>query len=127
VRYAGFDFAEKDGYAAVATSGLGRIFASGDFAHFLVEHNLLIEVTQRGAREGRFVFYFNDAGRFKHAGRMLGDGRVISKLGIGHLYEREVFEVPESYGNTVRFFGGLSYEEAFEHFLRFAEEKAANV
>lgn len=118
-----FDFAEKPDYAAIATSGQGKIFAAGDFAHWLLANNLLVEVSQSDVREGDIVFYFSDAGRFKHAGRMLASGRVVSKWGTGHLYEHGVFEVPESYGAAARFFRGLSYEQAFEHFVRFAEEK----
>jgi hypothetical protein len=121
------DFAEKPDYAAIATSGLGKIFAAGDFVHRLLDHQLLTEVTQSEAREGDIALYFGEAGRFKHAGRMLENGRVVSKWGIGHLYEHEVLEVPESYGNILRFFRGLSYEEAFGHFLHFAEEKGARV
>jgi hypothetical protein len=119
-----FGFAGRPDYAAIATSGLGRIFAAGDFAHWLLDNNLLVEAAQGPAREGDIVFYFSDDGRFKHAARMLGNGRVVSKWGIGHLYEHEIFEVPESYGSTVRFFRGLSYEEAFEYFVRFAEEES---
>ena len=122
-----FDFAEKPDYAAIATSGSGKIFAAGDFVHWLLDHNQLTEIIQSEAREGDIALYFSEAGRFKHAGRMLGNGRIVSKWGIGNLYEHEVLEVPESYGNTVRFFRGLSYEGAFGHFLRFAEEKGARV
>jgi hypothetical protein len=118
-----FDFAERPDYAAIATRGLGKIFAAADFAHWLLANNLLTEVTQADVREGDIVFYFSVDGRFKHAGRMLADGRIVSKWGIGHLYEHGIFEVPESYGNAVRFFRGLSYDEAFENFMRFAEEK----
>ena len=120
-----FDFADKPDYAAIATSGLGKIFAAGDFVHWLLDHDHLVEVAQSEARADDIALYFSEAGRFKHAGRTLEDGRIVSKWGIGHLYEHEVLEVPESYGNSVRFFRGLSYEEAFERFLRFAEEKGA--
>jgi len=67
------------------------------------------------------VFYFGDDERFKHAGLSLGSGRVISKWGIGQLYEHRLFEVPASYGSKVRFFRNLSYDEAFGNFMRFAE------
>ena len=62
-----FDFAEKPEYAAIATHGLGRIYAAGAFAHWLLDRGLLVEVTQVEVREGDFVFYFNNEGRFKHA------------------------------------------------------------
>lgn len=117
-----FEFEEKPDYAAIATHGRGEIFAAGAFAHWLIDNGLLVEVAQAKAREGDIVFYFNDNGRFKHAGLFAANGRVLSKWGIGHLYEHGLFEVPESYGTSVRFFRRLSYEEAFDHFLRFAEK-----
>jgi hypothetical protein len=122
-----FDFAEKPDYAAIATSGLGRIFAAGEFAHWLLDNGHLIELTQGEVRKDDIAFYFSDAGRFKHAGLMLANGRVVSKWGIGHRYEHALFEVPESYGSKVRFFRGLSYEEAFERFVQFAEVKGMRV
>ena len=51
-----FDFTEKDDYAAIATRGLGRIYASANFAHSLLQNNVLIEVTQSDAREGGICF-----------------------------------------------------------------------
>jgi hypothetical protein len=117
-----FDFAEKPEYAAIATHGLGRIYAAGAFAHWLLDRGLLVEVTHTDVREGDLVFYFSDDGRFKHAGLCQTKGRVMSKWGIGHLYEHGVFEVPDSYGDKVRLFRNLSYEEAFGHFMRFAED-----
>lgn len=116
------DFAEKPEYEAIAAHGRGRIYAAGAFGHWLLDRGLLVEVSQAEAREGDLVFYLSNDGRFKHAGLCRAEGRVISKWGIGHLYEHGVFEVPDSYGNKVRFFRSLSYDEAFGHFMRFAED-----
>lgn len=116
-----FDFTEKAEYAAIASHGLGRIYAAGAFAHWLLDNALLIEICSTDVREDDVVFYFGDDGRFKHAGLSLANGRIVSKWGIGHLYEHGLLEVPESYGTELRFFRKLSHEEAFGHFLRFAE------
>jgi hypothetical protein len=53
---------------------------------------------------------------------MATNGEVISKWGIGHLYQHQLFEVPESYGSKLRFFTRLSYNEAYSYFRSFAEE-----
>jgi hypothetical protein len=119
-----FDFVEKPEYAAIAIHGLGRIYAASAFAHWLLDNGLLVEVTPADVREGDLVSYFGDDRRFKHAGLSRTNGRVTSKWGIGHLYEHGVFEVPESYGTKVRFFRKVSYDEAFGHFVRFAQENA---
>ena len=69
------------------------------------------------------VIYFNKDGRIKHAGLNRGSGRVESKWGMGGLFEHDVFDVPESYGNVVRLFGKIPSKAAIEYFVRFAEEK----
>ena len=117
-----FGFAEKDEYAAIATRDGGRIFAAGAFAHWLLDQGLLEEVSQRDRQSGDIVVYFGLDGRFKHAGLATGNGRVLSKWGIGHLYEHGLLEVPESYGSEIRLFRGLPYRVAFGYFRRFAEE-----
>lgn len=117
-----FGFPEKKDYVAIATYGEGKIFAASAFAHWLLDKGVLIEVSQGDTREGDIAFYFNDEGRFKHTGLIASNGRVVSKWGTGHLYEHGLFEVPESYGSIVRFFREVSYEEAFDAFLQFAEE-----
>jgi hypothetical protein len=89
----------------------------------LLDKGLLAEVTVADARDGDLVFYFGDDGRFKHAGVCRDNGQVVSKWGIGHLHRHRLFEVPESYGTKVRFFTKLLYEEAFEHFMEFAEDE----
>jgi hypothetical protein len=117
------DFAEKPDYETIATHGRGEIFAAAAFAHWLLDKGLLVELNHDDARKGDIVLYFNEEGRFKHAGLLGSNRRVVSKWGIGHLYQHELFEVPESYGTTVRFFKGLPYDDAFDHFLQFAQER----
>jgi hypothetical protein len=118
-----FDFAEKAEYAAIATYERGLIYAAGAFAHWLLDNGVLVEVIPCDAGDGDLIFYFGDDERFKHAGLHLTNGRVHSKWGIGHLYQHGLFEVPESYGNKVRFFRMFSYDEAFGYFMRFAEDQ----
>jgi hypothetical protein len=122
-----FDFAGKEDYAVIATRDGGRIFAAGAFAHWLLDNGLLEEVNQADVQLGHIVLYFGVDGRFKHAGLSARNGRVISKWGIGHLYEHGLLEVPDSYGNQVTFFKALPYHVAFGYFRRFAEENGIRV
>lgn len=117
------DFVEKPEYEAITRYGFQRVFAGGDFAHWLLERGLLVEVAVSEAREGDIVIYFAENGRFKHAGLHMSDGSVTSKWGIGQLYKHGLFEVPESYGTRVRFFTKLPYDKAFEYFRQFAKER----
>jgi hypothetical protein len=117
-----FDFTEKAEYVEIADRGFNRVFAGGAFMQGLIDRGLLHELGPAEAREDDLVVYFNDEGRFKHAGLCLRNNRVMSKWGTGHLFDHELFEVPESYGTHVRFFKKLPYKLAFEHFRRFAKE-----
>lgn len=116
-----FDFVGKPEYAAIALYGRGDVYVGGAFIGWLLARRLLVEVAQSDARVGDIVIYF-DGETFKHIGRRVEGGRLISKWGTGHLYEHEVLEVPLSYGKNVRFFKRLSFEEAFKNFARFAED-----
>jgi len=115
------DFTEKREYIAIADHGLGRVYAGADFAHWLIENDQLEEVLSEEAQTRDLVMYFKD-GVFKHVGLFQPGGRVLSKWGIGHLYDHALLEVPESYGSDVKYYRALSYEDAFYTFAEFAEE-----
>ncbi len=116
-----FSFAEHPDYIAIAQHGQGRVYAGADFAHWLIARGLLMPLRSDDAQAGDLVFYFED-GQFKHAGMITGDGRVVSKWGSGQLYEHDLYEVPDSYGDDVRYFASLSCDAAFEYFTWFAAE-----
>ena len=116
-------FAGCPDYEAIASRGFHVVFAGRAFAHWLIDRGALSEVSQPEAKTGDFVFYFDQDGRFMHAGLDRTNLRVTSKWGIGHLYEHELWDVPESYGTSVRFFKQLPYEEALDLFIQFAREK----
>jgi hypothetical protein len=115
------DFTEKPNYIAIATYPGINVFAGPEFAHWLVDKGYLTEVSEAQAAAGDLVMYFNE-GNFKHIGILQEDARVVSKWGEGHLYEHALWEVPESYGESVRFFRPLAYDDAYEYFTQFAEE-----
>jgi len=117
-----FDFTEKPEYLAIADYGFGRVFAGADFARWLIANGHLVEVPSANAQTGDLVAFFKE-GKFKHVGLLQPNGRVVSKWGIGHLYDHGLLEVPESYGSEIRFFKGLSYDEAYDRFAQFAEQK----
>lgn len=116
-----FDFTEKKEYLEIATCGSGRIFASPAFALWLLQHNFLDELTQNEDSKGAIILYM-DGKNIRHAGLVTRVDRVISKWGIGHLYEHEVFEVPESYGTEVRFFKKPPYNLMYNYLVAYAKE-----
>lgn len=116
-----FHFTEKPEYIDIADYRLGRVYAGAEFAHWLIENERLTEVSQAEAQNGDLIVYFRE-GRFKHIGLWQPNGRVLSKWGIGNLYDHELFEIPESYGNDVKFYRRLSYEDAYDLLTQFAEE-----
>ena len=115
------DFTEKPEYIDFAGYRLDRVFAGADFAHWLIERGLLAEVSPADVQDGDLVFYFSSEGSFKHVGLRHSNGRVLSKWGVGHLYDHDLFEVPTSYGSDVRFYKRLPYEDAYHFLTQFAE------
>lgn len=119
------DFTEKPEYIAIAETGLGHVFAGENFAHWLIDRGLLTEVSQIKAQESDLVYYFSE-GKFRHVGLWHPSGRVLSKWGVGLLYNHKLFEAPISYGADVKFYKRLPYEEAYDYFTQFAEENGVS-
>ena len=116
------EFAENSTYIGVRSCEIDDINAGPLFAHWLIDKNILVELSRAKAGDSDFVFYFNK-GTWKHAGLWSRYGRVISKWGQGHLYEHELFEVPMSFGNNVKYYRRLPCDDAIALFLRYAIEK----
>jgi hypothetical protein len=66
--------------------------------------------------------YFNQ-GRWTHVGRTAGPARAISKWGVGLLYEHDLSEVPEQYGDEVRFFHNPGLDASLDLFVRYAKAR----
>jgi hypothetical protein len=117
------DFTQKEEYELIASPGFHVVFAGRAFAYRLIDRGSLVEITQLATQPRDFIFYFDEDGQFKHAGLILGNERAQSKWGVGHLYDHELFDVPESYGSSARFFKNLPYDQALDCFVDFAKEK----
>jgi len=92
-----------------------------DFIKFLIHNkkNYFIEVEE--LKLARVVIYF-DGERVTHAGKASSNEFVVSQWGArGHVWRHRLYEVPESYGNDVRFFSfGPSMDWIETAFLEFA-------
>jgi len=118
-----FGFTEKPQYVLIAQNGFNSVYASPEFAHWLFDQGRLTEVTESDLVLNDLAFYTSTDGRFRHAAIFFGSGRFQSKWGLGYLFEHRLFEVPDSYGNSARFFRGLSYAQAIRSFICYAESK----
>jgi hypothetical protein len=77
-------------------------FFGANFVANLIEARLLTEICPDELQDGDVILYFN-GNRPAHAGVILND-RVVSKWGAfaTNIWNHKLFEVPLSYGNTVR-------------------------
>lgn len=106
-------------YLAIAGSFFDyQIFAGKLFVEWLVENSRLKEITEPVA--GCLVLYFAD-GAWRHAGIALSSGRIVSQWGTFPVYEHELFEVPASYGDHVRYFLPINALKALALFVKFAK------
>jgi hypothetical protein len=115
----GFDGVPE--YESIASRGFNVVYAGSRFAHWLIDNGLLEEIPVSKADQGDLIFYFDTGGRFKHAGVIASNSRVVSKWGTGNLYEHGLYEVPDNYGDDVRCFKKMEYEKSLEHFVNFAK------
>ena len=123
-----FNLVVSDRYQRIAWAdrrgGNNIFFASSEFARFLLQSEVLVEIEEGEAQPGHVVIYLNNEGNWKHAGKIFSsDKRVKSVWGIGHFWEHGLWEVPESYGNTVSFYHETPTADAERVFLQFCKSK----
>jgi hypothetical protein len=92
------------------------IFAGADFMAWMIERHLdELHMPQPGC----LVCYFS-GDRWKHVGLMLPGQRVRSKWGVMPRYEHGIDEVPDTYGDDVRFYARPTSATAKVRFSEFA-------
>ena len=127
-----FDLTSSDLYRSVAYADCvakkNKFFAGRRFTAFLISESKLVEVTRDQVAIGDVAIYFDDQDAPTHAGKICSNElRIRSKWGGGLLLDHDIWEVPQSYGQTVRFFKGVSpsqAERAFVDFLHSNEDFA---
>jgi hypothetical protein len=115
-------FTGQEQYISVAALPGHNVFAGKGFAVWLLKSGSLMESDAALAEVGSIVMYFDNDGVFTHVGLLSTKARVQSKWGTLGFYEHGLFEVPANYGDTVRYFRPLTYDQAIELFYDFAEE-----
>lgn len=123
-----FELVDSQKYRRIAQTDadVGReiFFAGTEFARFLIEGGAREEITEAELRPGDVVIYLDDNGAPKHAGKIAPcERRVKSKWGGGLFLEHGLSEVPESYGNTVKFYRRIPAAQAEQEFLEFVKSR----
>lgn len=91
-----------------------------DFVAHLVAHHLS-EISAEDVEDGDLVLYSRSQ-EITHAGTVRA-ARVVSKWGVGWLWEHKVFEVPAQYGDKVRFYRRVEQREAEQLFVSYVRSQ----
>lgn len=91
-----------------------------DFVDHLVAHHLS-EISAEDTGNGDVVLYSRGQ-EIMHAGTVRA-ARVVSKWGLGWLWEHEVFEVPAQYGDKVHFYRRIEQGEAEQLFVSYIRKQ----
>jgi hypothetical protein len=113
------DLVENPEYIAIVMASPDHVFASTAFVQRLLDRGVLERAKQR--KKGCLVVY-RDNRIVKHIGKLVSRDRVISKWGIGHLYEHGLNEAPSQYGNGIEFFSAIDADTALDELVTFAKE-----
>ena len=95
------------------------IFADTEFVDYCIDKRLISAISGREPESGDIVVY-SDSERCHHVGKNIPHGRIRSKWGLTDLLEHKLFEVQDSFGNNVRYFEALGYEQSRCLFTRYA-------
>ena len=96
------------------------VFVGSDFMDYLI-NNKLQKIDSDRKKDGDIAIYFFNS-KPEHAGKIYSN-RIISKWGTGHLWEHDIFEIPQSYGNEFGVFKSILRQETLTHFLDYARSK----
>lgn len=96
---------------------LSDLYAGSKFVQELIPS--LVQASDNCATEGDLVLYF-DRDIPTHAG-LIKESEVISKWGSGHTYQHGQLEVPETYGNAIRFYRKPSGTMVEIHFVKYVQ------
>lgn len=94
------------------------LFANSSYCSYLIEQHLT-EIEQNEIQEGDYIIYFHN-GKPQHAGR-IRKNKVVSKWGMYHLWRHGIWEIPIDYGDTVRFFNQIPFEECVSAFTTWVD------
>jgi hypothetical protein len=81
----------------------------------------LTEIDRREATQGAVVIYYR-GNETKHVGLVDGD-KIRSKWGIGHVWRHPAFEVPDSYGDLIRYFEPVKRPAALGAYRAYVSRK----
>jgi hypothetical protein len=102
----------------------GKFAADTAFVPFLIARGGIVQQPDP-APELLAVYFAGD--QVKHIGRVRSNGVVVSKWGVGNLYEHPTLEVPSSYGDHVRYFSDISTDDAWNNFVEYVQSKGASL
>jgi hypothetical protein len=100
---------------------INPVGADKRFFFYLYRNNKIKEISLNNVKDGDWIIYYNNDAP-AHAGKITKN-RVTSKWGKGLLLEHEINEVPEQYGNTVRFFRSIPLKCLIDLFISYARER----
>ena len=126
-----FNLRCDDLYRAIATGesirrrNLSRdgdkiISADTEFVEYCIKQGLVSSISNREPESGDLVVY-SDSDRCRHVGKLLDQSRVRSKWGMVDLFEHELLEVPDFYGDNVEYFESLRFEQSQDGFIAYAK------
>ena len=123
-----FELVDSPAYQLIAEADEAdhrNVFCAGSlFASFMMDTGKLVEIGRDQAQPGDLVVYLGDDGTPKHAGKIASeDGRVRSQWGGGLFLEHGLWEVTESYGNTVKYYQGIVLDDSEKAFLEYSRSR----
>lgn len=104
-----------------------EVFAGPEFALYLINQQALNTVNQ--PKPGDIVLYstsFEHRHEICHAGVINDSGLVVSKWGLGSMWQHELFELPSSYGKHASFYTAINSERMLNWFLKYARSRGAD-
>lgn len=84
------------------------------FITYLIRTNALIEITDGKVLPGTLIVYAPSIDSIQHVGLMDDKDTVISKWNVGPVLKHKILHIPQTYGDTVKFYTLPSHDRIVE-------------
>lgn len=95
------------------------IFADTEFVEYCIGEGLISQISDKNGESGTLVVY-SDMTECRHVGKLARHGRIHSKWGTLEVFEHDLLEVPDFFGNDIRYFESVRHEQSLEFFVAYA-------
>lgn len=112
------------GFGSVKRPGIDDVLPGANFFNYLAPNCLS---SMKSCQDFDLIVYYDKFGKAQHAGKIVA-ASILSKWGMkGYLWQHSIWEVPSSYGTSVKYYSKMNKEYVRKRWIEYLCELAKKV